>query len=944
MHFIKIKSLIISLIIASIYCFSSFNVKAQLVDFGQNPPGLKWMFLETDFFKIIYPMGMELEAQRMANTLEHIYPAIQKSLPGSSRKTAIILQNQSVISNGFVTLAPRHSEFFTTPPQDFEPADWLNLLAVHEIRHIVQIDKTIDRFNIPLFEEGQFGVFGLTFPIWFIEGDATVIETALSNTGRGRQATWEKEFRANLLSGNRFSYSKNYFGSLKDNIPDFYRLGYFMSAHIRRNYGDSLYNQLFERFLKRFPLPYPFSRALKQLTGKTTAKYYQEVLNDVEERWKQQAEKTKPEDYSTFNVSPRLKTDYSQPHRYDDEHVLVLKSGLGTTPRIIKLNVNTKKEETLVRLGFQTDAVYDYVDNLIVWPELRFDPRYSYRTYSVLNTFDLNTKKKKQLTHKSRLFSPVLSPDKSLIAAVNISLTNKYHLVLLDAKTGKIKTELENPENIFYQFPVFNEDGTKLASTFSTNDGRSVIIYDLNTGNAEVILPFTFKNMTVTAFSGEEILITSDDNGIDNIYHYTISTKRLNRISNSKYGATDAQFDAGNKVLFNQIGVLGAEIAMADILDNDFQIEDHFIHYTDVLIEREAGESVFENIPQNTFTPKKYSELQNLFNFHSVSPFVEDLGNDDFLYSLELKSDNLLNTTNTRFLGSYNTQTRGFEYGASLDYKKYYPQFSVSYLNRKRLGLAQGTQNGNTVFVPFNFRQNEINMAASIPLSFSTGSNSYSFVAQTSTSYTSRYNVSLPIQNFRTEIKFPLKYNVGIARASRRSARDLAFPWSQSIRFTYESLPFEPNLQGRILTLRSTFTVPGIAKHHATIASFNYQDASGVYSNIIDIPEVNGTEFITRNQKIHNTLLTRYRFPIAYPDWEISTLAYIQRIKGGVFADFENLNYANGGLLTYGIELNVDANLLRLYLPTFDIGTKLILFNDPKKTSPKIELTLNIGF
>ncbi len=944
MHNYKNKLLIISVFILITSLINPLSTKAQLANFGQNPPGLKWWFLDTEYFTVIYPTGMEREAQRMANTLEHIYPAIQKSLPGSSRKTAIILQNQGVISNGFVTLAPRHSEFFTTPPQDFEPADWLNLLAVHEIRHVVQIDKTIDRFKIPLFEEGQFGVFGLTFPIWFIEGDATVIETALTNTGRGRQATWEKEFRANLLSGNRFSYSKNYFGSLKDNVPDFYRLGYYMSTHIRLNHGDSVYNELFERSLKRFPLPYSFSRSLKQLTGKTTAKYYQEVLDDLEERWSLQSIKTKPEKYSTLNSTVKMETNYTLPHRYDDEHVLALKSGLGTTPRITKINIQSKKEETVLRLGFQTDDYFDYVDDLIVWSELRFDPRYSYRTYSVINTYDLKTKKKKQLTNKSRLFSPVLSPDKSKIAAVEISHANEYNIVILDAQTGKQIQKLENEQNVFFQYPIFNEDGSKLASTFSTTKGRSVVVYDLQSGASEIILPNTFKNIGVTDFNGDEILLTSDENGIDNIYLYHFKNQNLKRISNSEYGAVNAQFDGGKTILFNQIGVLGAEIANAELLDNDFPVEDYFIHYTAPLIEREAGESVFENIPQETFIPKKYSEFKNLFNFHSITPFAEDLGNNDILYSLELKSDNLLNTANTRIQSSYNTQTRGFEYGASFTYKKYYPQFSVGYLNRKRLGLAQGIQNGNTVFVPFSFRQNEIDLAASIPLSFSTGNNSYSVIAQASTLYTSRYNVSIPLQNFRTEVKFPIKYSLGFARASRRSARDLASPWSQIIRFSYESLPFEPSLSGKVLTFRTSFTFPGFAKHHAIIAGFNYQDASGVYTNVIDIPEVNGSEFITRNQKIHNTLLTRYRFPIAYPDWELSTLAYIKRIKGGFFADFENLKYANGGLLTYGAELSLDANLLRFYLPTFDLGTRLIFFNDTKKTSPKIELTLNIGF
>src|SRR3546814_3219896 len=61
------------------------------------------------------------------------------------RSTPILLQNQTVISNGFVTLAPRRAEFYMTPPQNNGPGDWVTRLAVHELRHIAQINQVIQR-------------------------------------------------------------------------------------------------------------------------------------------------------------------------------------------------------------------------------------------------------------------------------------------------------------------------------------------------------------------------------------------------------------------------------------------------------------------------------------------------------------------------------------------------------------------------------------------------------------------------------------------------------------------------------------------------------------------------------------------------------------------------------------------------------------------------------
>ena len=85
-----------------------------------------------------------------------------------------------------------------------------------------------------------------------------------------------------------------------------------------------------------------------------------------------------------------------------------------------------------------------------------------------------------------------------------------------------------------------------------------------------------------------------------------------------------------------------------------------------------------------------------------------------------------------------------------------------------------------------------------------------------------------------------------------------------------------------------------------------------------------------------------YRFPIAYPDWEIGPLAYVKRIKGGFFTDFENIGKGNG-LRTYGAELRADMNLLRFYLPNFDVGGKIIVPNNQNTKSPIFELILNFN-
>ena len=153
------------------------TVKAQTLPvLDQNPTSLHWYRLSTPHFRVLYPTGLDSTAQRTANRLESLYEPASASLGKQPRRISVLLQNQTTNSNGFVTLFPRRSEFFAVSPQD--PAlmgtyNWLDLLAVHEYRHVVQNDKALQGYGRVLYTAlGNAGLFLplLTVPDWFAEG------------------------------------------------------------------------------------------------------------------------------------------------------------------------------------------------------------------------------------------------------------------------------------------------------------------------------------------------------------------------------------------------------------------------------------------------------------------------------------------------------------------------------------------------------------------------------------------------------------------------------------------------------------------------------------------------------------------------------------------------------------------------------------------------------
>ncbi len=108
--------------------FVSVSAWSQIV-LENNPPSLKWYQVNTPHFRVLYSGGFEVQAQRVANSLEHIREAEAKSLGSVPRKISVILQNQSAVSNGFVSILPRRSEFYAMPTQDYNfigTNDWLD--------------------------------------------------------------------------------------------------------------------------------------------------------------------------------------------------------------------------------------------------------------------------------------------------------------------------------------------------------------------------------------------------------------------------------------------------------------------------------------------------------------------------------------------------------------------------------------------------------------------------------------------------------------------------------------------------------------------------------------------------------------------------------------------------------------------------------------------------
>lgn len=938
------RILITSLFTCLILTISFERVKSQVFSDEQNPPSVKWRQINTQNFQIIYPSGFEIQAQRLSNVLEGIIASVSSSLGKQPRKISIILQNQGTSSNGFVQLAPRRSELFATPSQAFDFQNWLNSLAVHELRHVVQFDKLTGKFNKPPLETLALTIFGITLPSWFFEGDAVTTETVLTNAGRGRIPEWYNELLTNTLSNRKYSYSKNYFGSVKDFTSGYYQLGFFMNTKLRRDFGNSINDSLLSRISRNPFRPYNFSNSIKKFTNLSTRKLYDSTINELENLWSKQVQKVEARDYNSINKRKnQIPENMLLPASTSSGTILFLKESKAKTPAIYEMLANGKISKIL-DIGSQEIPWFSYASEKIVWDEFRFDARYHQRSFNVINLYDRKRKTKHQLTHKSRLFAPALSPDGKIIAAVEVSTSHQISLVELSSRTGQEIRRYSSPENCMLQMPAFDKTGNKVIVIAVATNGKTIFELNRATGKFSQLLPLQLQEILRPVYARDQIIFKAHFNGVNNLYRLNPATKEIYQLTSSKFGAHNPFFDHGTgNLLFNKYTPVGYDISSIPFKGTEgtsiSSIEKSVLNYADPLIPQEGNKNVFDSLPEKVYPTKRYRELTNLFYFHSILPVVENnIFFDDTNLGLRLQSDNKLNTLSLYGSYQYNNTLGKSEYEVGASYRKFFPALNVSYINRPRLITRRVNTGGGNAIIPVSWRENEYKADISIPLLANQFNNNYNLNFKIGTSYTNRYEIENNFSGLIQTLDFPMHYEFSASRTNRRSARDLAPKWGQSISIRYRHFPFEQRLTGELFTFRSALYFPGIFRNHSFQASYNFQNSNGEYRNTVDIPRVSGYSFMRPAENTRNTLLLDYRLPLFYPDWELGPLAYIKRFKAGFFADFENIDSRKQfSPSSFGAELRADMNLLRFPLPNFDLGGKIIFLNEKPRQNPIFE-------
>ena len=403
---------------------------AQIITMGADPSAIKWKSLESDHFRVVYPEAADSLAREYARSLESFTMAQKFSCgfyPNElyKRKMPVILHAYSATANGMVTWAPRRMELFTNA--DFynpESTPWMVQLTVHEGRHVAQMqfsrrNKLFRPLEWFIGDLAPGAAAGLYPGPALMEGDAVVAETSLTNTGRARTADFLEYYHVSLADSLYRDFWQWRYGSQKRFTPDYYRVGYLLTAGMRTAFNDTLFTR---RYYQNANRGLPFNVLQKTIIQGSRRKKnlysgFLAIQDYFRDEWAQADSARGPFREGRDLVKHRRLCDSYLSLTFTPEGLYALHAGLDYPRELVRIDTSGRVEHLGAFASETSRLAWDNSNRRLIWSEYKPSALMDLKSWSVLRYIEDGGQIRSFKT-EGRLYNPAPSSDKPVIAAV----------------------------------------------------------------------------------------------------------------------------------------------------------------------------------------------------------------------------------------------------------------------------------------------------------------------------------------------------------------------------------------------------------------------------------------------------------------------------------------------------------------------------------------------
>ena len=611
---------IISFLIPAIL-FLPQLLNAQFTEFH---PELDWYTIKGENVEVHYHDEAERTAKVVLKIAEEIWEPIT-SLYGYEPETVhFVIKDIDDYSNGATYFFNNKIEIWASA-LDFDlrgTHNWLRNVISHEFTHLVQIQASLKvSRNVPAlylqflnYEDKRrpdilygfpnfiatYPVSSINVPAWFAEGTAQYMRKEFNYDN------WDSHrdmiLRSYVLDGNMLTWNEmGVFGKTSLGNESVYNSGFALVNYIAKTYGEEKIPAI-NKALGKFS-NITIDGAFEDVLGKNGNEIYSEWQDHLEKNYNEKVKDIRQNLVSGKIISQEGFGNFYPVFSKDGKSVFYISnrnSDYFTFPNLYKKDLQTGKDE-LIKTMIRSTVSFIPGENKIIYAKLSEDNPGSANLHD-LYVYDLNSKKEKRITKELRANNPSVSNDGKKIAFIfQKDGTSNIGIVDIDGKNFKRLTFFENGEQVYN--PKFSNDNNFIVFDFSNLQSRDIASVNSDGTNFSFILNSEIDERNPVFDKNGNLIYSSDETGIFNLYEYDFKTKNSKRITNVLGGAFMPGVDENGNIAYAGYTSKGYKIFF---LENE--------HQKNVMPEKKykiENETINENILASNSIP----DLERLRNY-----------------------------------------------------------------------------------------------------------------------------------------------------------------------------------------------------------------------------------------------------------------------------------------------------------------------------------------
>ena len=935
---------------------------AQFYSWGADPTSFRWKQMRTKEYRVVYPDTARNIASRMMLYLDAVKEDIDYGYRHPQMSIPFVVHPANALSNGLVMWLPKRVEFLSTPDPDGYSMPWTKQLVAHEYRHAVQynnLNRGLIKALSYILGQQSSTVGLLLMPLWMMEGDAVMTETAMSTYGRGLQPSFTMAYRAYGNVASRYRNIDKWFcGSYKQHIPNHYNLGYLLSRYGYNRYGRVMGNDVAWLTARRPYMIISSSLVLKRLYGVTTKQLFLDAFDELESHWAPLDDIT--ESSTPLPIpEPRSYTTYRHPMPTAEGRLIALKEDLDRPMALVEIDTLEGRERHIAYTGMVSTRPALGDNGRLWWTEYRRSALFDEKSTSKLFYMDLDEERPRAMRNrfnKGNILYPTPTTGNG-IAWVEYTYDGRYTVII----NGPATIDRRTPLPLGSEIHGMAWDNTTEALYLLITDDDGMHIARVVKGGTEAVTRPAYITLSDLRARDGRLYYGSIASGKDEAHCYDLLTAKELRLTTSRYGAFDPMpIDSGRVVAtrYDERGYLpvvqsseGATaveyspkpplVVLPTVKDWDVVNLDT-VRYTPA-----QGDTIRRTTP-----PRRFSRALHAFNIHSWAPAsydpyeIMEESRIAFNVGATLMSQNILST-----MEGFATWGWNRDEGSVYKLKLRYYGLGVNLWLGATYG---GSQNIHTVYAydpdtdelifphaPKRDKYYSVNAGASLPLLFMRGYHTRQLNIAAAWDFSNGMVANVDrfifeggkITNFSTigysEGVHLLQTSITFQDVVRQAHRDFLPPWGVILSASHAMNP-TTNDFGQLVVGYAKLYTPGFARHHSLSIAASYQTSLGgfqsptVFSGLAFkstrlLPRGFSSYHIENDHYVATSL--NYQLPLWYPDGGWRGVIYFKRLRlnlGGDYASFRKLHgFDTEGLVvkrrrhiwSYGGDLSVDFNL-----------------------------------